>query len=822
MRPLAKTLPLIVASAHAVLLAIWLTRPTSDRQTHLLDGWLFDRLGTLNTFIAVPLTRTQAEDGNYRYRLEVTEFFRTNLTSAESVAFRLEISDEDGPTDRLRSAPVPASELRFESSTGGHLFSAPDGPIRSGNLVEFRRVSFGTNAASGTNAYTLSFRSQAAVRVGLRCNGGAARSPGDFRPDVWPGILSVGLPAQKEDPPGLKRWGFPQGSYSTQSQIPPPIRVEILRRWWGFETPALWWLGFATSSFLLWAACSLLPTRTPRSDWQTGPTRVVAGAFLFSLALSADFALVAPPFQGPDEASHLVSILRWRGTPGQVDEYLRFGHSTHAARLSSRPEQKFTAADLEAPQDWFVFSVSDMDSNVPMRSALATRLWSFAWSLWGDHPVPSMLIGFRIFSAVVVCLMIGVAAGLTGPGFTRPLCIFLLLFAPSLTWFAMTVSNWAFATGLAFVAVGSLVRIAGGNRDGVAGFALGLSMGLALQNSATLITWVSGLSVTLLGIAAWGKTETGRSIIDRKALTLWTSITLSSGLCAMIGTPQHDLLMAKWAAKLGRVSATELPWWLVWWGGLILAGTIGAGVEAFSSWLRLRLLSKSAAEARSPFFQRFRWVPLTAFLGWQLWNLATPTPILPPMKEPLPSWEFQARLGLPSMSVDNWRDTQWRLKEWPYVGRTIAAVAGSFGIGDHDHLTSVLFWSYIGYNDVWLPDALISLLVAIFGLGFLGWLIPQSTVKYGYDPGTVIFWFLGAIVCLGLTAAASAFSEFSPSIHGRYLIPFYVTFLGFCSLGGVRFWERRCASVALPWAIGSTLILIVHHCSLSCIATRYF
>jgi hypothetical protein len=757
------------------------------------------------------------------HRLDLREFSSTNLANAEIISLRFEISDSSTPVGRLKSAPIQVDDLRLISTTGGNQYSAPRKNLHSGDLVELRRVSQGTNAAAGTNAFSLSFRTTEPVSVRLRCNGGAATRPEDFRRETWPGTLAIDVAPHKGDPANLRRWAFPQGSYSVASPVAPLSRCELLRQWWGLPSQSWWWVGFSLSSLLVWGSCFVWQASSAWTNMGSGSRGEAMAIFSLSLALSVDFALITPPLQGPDEPSHLVSILRWRGTPEHVTEFQRFGLRAHAVRLTNRPEQKFATADLDAPLDWFVFSVGNMDSNVPMRSALAARVWAVAWWMFGSATLPKTLMLFRLFSAFTISLFVGIAAALSGPGKGRALSIGLLLLAPSVTWFAMTVSNWAFALGLGVLAVGSLVRITGGRRDAVAGLALGSAMGLALQNSATLIAWVAGLVATLIGLSARRRTgENHGGSSSGESMGFWAAIALSVGASSLVATPEHNALMATWGSKVLRYPLPSDSWWLLWWGGAASAGMLGFGFEWLSNKLTGGGHPKTLVSLPGSLPHWLRWLPLASILLWQGWIAVSPSPQLPPMKEALPSWEFQARLRLPSMGSDNWNDTGWRLTGWSYVARTAAAVFGSFGIGDHDYLTSVLFWSYLGYNDVWLPDSAISVMVGLFVLGLIGWTLPSKRTLPGFDKWTAFCWVLGACCCLVLTASASAFSEFSPSIHGRYLIPFYVTVLGLCSLGAIRHVERWSLDLRKVWLGLVCVVIAVHHYCLGSIAQRYF
>ena len=217
------------------------------------------------------------------------------------------------------------------------------------------------------------------------------------------------------------------------------------------------------------------------------------------------------------------------------------------------------------------------------------------------------------------------------------------------------------------------------------------------------------------------------------------------------------------------------------------------------------------------------WIGCVAVLAYLIMVWLWPCPQLGSLRETVTVWDFPAGTGLarPQLAEVGLNESQPGRGE--YASGAMKSMIGSLGPGDRDFMLSTLFWGCLGYLDTWLPNGAISLLATFFTLGLvpLFWRCARTGNMHRLLQTVMVLAALG--VCLVAYAVASQHAISKPSLHGRYLLLFYLLLLLLCAVGWdhpiSRWQKRRPAMVA---AVAVVTLLGVHLLSFSTVLARYF
>lgn len=158
-----------------------------------------------------------------------------------------------------------------------------------------------------------------------------------------------------------------------------------------------------------------------------------------------------------------------------------------------------------------------------------------------------------------------------------------------------------------------------------------------------------------------------------------------------------------------------------------------------------------------------------------------------------------------------------------YVRSALAAMLGSWGPGDHDYLTSKLFWLAAGSPDTLAPVELASGLTVFFALGLALLFLRVTETRSSRRLILAVGLLLAAGVWLALLAWSARMTPGSAGLQGRHLAGIYLLLLGLGFLGwkGPILILQQRIPVAVPLLLAGA-VLTVHVSASLAVIERYF
>lgn len=807
-----------------------LDRPGRPYRTLALEYWSGDRAGSINPIRCVPLQLSTNAAGRVVQWLPMEDVIAMPWQNGVSVGFVPDIYEMTANGERRLIDGCEVLGTRLVGAGGIAVFEGGPGYVASGRLMELGRVSGSgwVPSDSGTNRWVLEVDCRPGPRVTLRCV-----VVGDVKgwPFKWD---QLGVMCHRAGPQTVQRadWenlAFPQGRLAVGLESANRTRGELLETQWGKRSgtrrphamAVLAGLVFAVGLGLLpWGTSSL---RTSEG-WSWVGLRAGMGGALVFLAVGMGHLMLTPPLHGADEPAHVGSYFRLVGREGSLAWLERFGKEIDFARIWSRPDQKFTADDVGASGKWFN---AMMDTRPRARSAVAARIWEAVSKGQGRWLI---LWELRWWSLYVATLGVGLGMGLVGSGGKFPGSLLPWVLVPSVPWFGMIVSNYPVTlAALALILAGMIRLVRDATWDGWSGSALGIGVGVAMHNSAGNTTLVLAVW-TFLALATRVKSRNGREgripLNRPREAQFWAGLLVTLIATRWLSYPEYDSNSGNWVgsvlARLGIPGLDRMPlaWvWIAAFGGLMLVDVAMRVVAPPRppDGGRLGTVQAAGYALRWP-----RWAAGMVVL-WMVVTALTPAVRLPPLKEATDVWDPLPGMGLPLPWLEDVAKEVPRLGPVDYVVRAISAVATSFGPGDRDYLTSTLFWSYVGDRDAVLPGWVTSGLCLFFAVGLVFWLLHLGRGELPERGGMTLAWAVAMGICLVGPAVAARLSLSQPSLHGRYLIGFYLVLLTLGGMGWETFWETGGTTRRRWMAVGWVgLVITVQTVTHGVILDRYF
>jgi hypothetical protein len=557
------------------------------------------------------------------------------------------------------------------------------------------------------------------------------------------------------------------------------------------------WLWIATGIAVALVILGVLAASpAPEATLRARASQLAGAGFLCTAGLSLLYVVVVPPFQAPDEPSHVLGYALVTDNQKLMDETSRWGWFTHSERLRGHPEARFRPSDMHNPYlvNWHLVSAVGFG-----RSSVTVPLWRHLSAVLKDLPAPRQFLILRLTNAVVFSLAIGASVAMITvfAGGRRPeSAIALLLLVPTLPFFATYVSNYApVVAAYALIASACLILLADGRRAHFAGFPLGLGLALAIASTRSALPMLVLASIVAMTRLVLGSKEKGLL----PATIFWSGIGAGAAALSWFLTDRYSLGimsdLARTAPRVGAAAAFASSHPLV----IAVAAMIAvAGLEKGGHVLRRRW----GAQVR-PIVART--IGPACLIGMVLVianltaSLFLPLPHLTSAAEPS------------SIAVTG------------YVLQTLATAATPFRLMDPDFLLSTTFWGAFGWVDTILPSFMLGLLSVSCAVATLVMLRELSRTK----DVRRFCWLVAMTFAFFATLAVYAAAMFwtAPDLHGRYLIGAYLIAVvtawspALCSDRGASPQSNAGDRVAqAAWLV----LGVGHAAALVTIVTRYF
>ena len=802
-------LALVAGGIYCAVLALALVLPTGSGYTRPIDHWSPDnpRFLSAHTRVgSVPLPATPKPGGGYEYRLNLVETGPFPLGGLRSVGFKFDVLEPHSAPNAGIPTEAKIMSAQLLSRGGSVEFRGSVGTLETEQILQLSSPGWKLEGAVASTNWELSISTAVPVELRLRCHITSAAEVSTLSTNVGAFAVILG---------DGKRFAYPHGVFvydGDSNGESTTRRVDMLAWAWAWDSPerVFRWLGVSFLAFLL--AFAVLPIGFDPLEG-IRPARIAIGTASLFFAFGLGQLVLTPPFFGTDEASHFFSYHRWMGDTKTTDAALVEGRRLHSARMLLRPEQKLAHYDQEHPWWWFIDNPLTIDTRPAARSATTARLWESSRHWFVARTPLSMLFRLRLMSLLTFCLGAGLAAATLASTVPRdewsPWLGWTPFLVPSLPYFAMNYSNYpTLFGGFAVLAAAMASSLATPVRSWWVGGIIGLAAGFVFHTSQSAFPAVVFIFAGLFALAT-GRLFRPEEVESPKTPSVGFWMFLGAGLLAarLLNTPEFDaeagLRLANARDRLQGLT------WLTYPVGAIAVCLGGCLLETMAIWLRGRW---------SIFLGR-----TMGYLGFGMaavvvvgvaWNSIGRVPHLEPLNEVIPSWEYvpNQRNVLPLYTAQRLPDVSPRVREYDLAAAR--AVFGSFGMGEHDFMASRLFWIVGGYLDCEAPEFWISILSTLFAGGFavLAWGIGRH--RDGERIWILAGLLLGLAAYLALVATASVTAFSKPSLHGRYLIGFYLCFLTLGFSGFRRFLAVKSASRPVLVAALAVGIPVAHQLTL--------
>ena len=761
----AAFVPLAAVTALIVVAAAALARPTPNESSISMslrrDGWQ----DVLFRMTALPL---QIDSGN-GFELDFDAADVGVAMRSDRLEFALATQGVPARVERA-SVTVADTTCRFEAAAGA--------VIDDESYLSLRRV--GTCAApEGPRPGRL--------ELNVTTQDPAALAIWALLPPVAPVRTpeSLLVMASPSGPPLGHTWA--RGRYIVERPGRGPSQAALLTFLWNTPLPGAWfWTALAMLALVLVAGTALL-TLTG-----TGLLRCIGGA-LAGAAMAGAYAVLSPPLHAPDETNYLQTFAILAERPDLDPQIESWSLRNHFERLRSRSDQRFRGADREqpSPERWTTPGeiIDDLGSVMEHRSPAVSHYWSLAGRFLGTWPAARTLLALRLLNAAAFGLAMGMACALVAVPAGRGLAAYpaILLSIPTLAFFAMHVSNHALLVCSSIVAAGVLTRVVlTAQITAAAGAALGFAAGLALITSRSAppmaVVWLALIAVRVMPSGA----RPARSRADTVAF--WGSTMAPVALLLLATTLPYLRQVEGYLSVLG-LAAPLTPIRLS--VAAIVLAAAGAAVE-----LALAPALRAAMDRRPSLFRGAALLSGAALTVGLIAAIAAPRLMaIAPLRELSP--------GAPPTPA-------------AYIAEMWRASLGVFGGYPPDFLLVGSLWGGFGWLDTLPPLWLITGLSALLGI-LLTWGLGRAVVTRQAARAAVVVALLTALAAT-LTIYAALTAIAGQSLHGRYLLAWYLALVALAAAVVVEAAGRR------PWAIGAvwSVCAFVHAVCVWTMLDRYF
>ena len=497
--------------------------------------------------------------------------------------------------------------------------------------------------------------------------------------------------------------------------------------------------------------------------------RAAIGTGLVAGGLALAYQVIVPPFQAPDEPTHLWGYARLTGDTALEADIEPLIKRTHFTRLRFWRFERFRPFDTTRPSDvgWLDTAIqeSHRSGTFPtlariVRAAVPSGSGATTLRIW--RRVAVVIFGLAFFVAALVFR--------GGPG------VLPLLIVPALPYLTVALSNYSLLNA-AFVVMAAAVVLLAVDEDASprAGVALGLASAVALATARS----AAAAFPLLLACAAARFILPPSAPASRRGWIFWAGLAASVPLFVVLANGPY----LNYLAELAHAST------LATYGVLTL---VFAALTALAMVDRRRQADSIDADRRAGGLLRAGcWVAAAIICAG----------IIASMFVTLPAVRF---LGVGAPTAPG-----------AYVLEVLKSAVFPFRVAQQDYMLSTTFWGSFGWMNLPLPDAVLGLLSSLTGLALTAQLVfcarRGSRRDCSWAIAILAGTFASLLVCAGLAVAAQA------DVHGRYTMGLYLPVLLYAFSGPAARTVPRGVTLAVPLVAAA-----VQAYALFFLAARYF
>ena len=684
--------------------------------------------------VALPLAREDAGQGVVRYAVNLQTSAAEQIACAELLGIELYSSSDQLEIIRARlTIGGPGRTIAYSSSQSHRM--------PGGGYLELAKEDIAANVPTGDQMGKMEIWAKGVndLSVFLQLAEDRPVSP----------LLWTNLQEPLDDCHTGSVWGWQQ--YDNK-QLPKFSHAQLLAHMWGWGvggSPAVYALCAAAGVFwLLGVMCMVYPMFAGAKIAAMLPA---LGCGLLTISIVIVFAVITPPFHGPDEADHFLTYATIAGKAGLADDALSLANAGHFERIKRRPEEKFTSINVERSRKdpWAHYIQIDLLN----RSPLAAIVWKFASCLVSQIKVGTTLLVLRLISGsfVAACLTIAltIASYALRSKTIAPWLAAPFVMIPSVGYFSVMISNYPLLIGgycMQFVACGMLwADFPTGkmqNRSSIsAGILAGAGLGIAFCAAANAVAAMAFWIMILAGYFLATQINSGDTETPWKSIRCLCGSLLASfySVCFVVAlaSPQNSFIPVE--------VITHVP--LMKGNGIVaeILLSVAFGVT---------ILASSFFGAKSG-----------QYLKGKQWIMKCHLALIV-----LFVWLVAMAVSPRNTAVSN---VNCSFSERPPLATYVHEVCGAFIAGffpgqPDEHVVSY-FWRSLGWHDCRLPYWIMDVLRLAVGFGLLLFL-TLSLQKHSF-PSRATF-ALGSVLALVtcLIVIAAMYYTFGINVNGRYII----------------------------------------------------
>lgn len=577
-------------------------------------------------------------------------------------------------------------------------------------------------------------------------------------------------------------------------------RLALLNYLWQFPRRSTFIpLALAVAWLLMVGGALAYPWReVPCWTW-TLALRCGAAAAALAAALALLYVVLVPPLHAPDEPDHLLSYAKATSAEGLEQEAQAWARRGHFERIKFHSDEAFRPGDVDHPLD-VAWGAHVFAEDVEARSPTTFAIWSRLAPRLSDAHVSRVLLTNRLINACLFALAAGLAALLFArllDGPYRQVAVVPIFLLPTLPFFAMQMSEFGVLTSVYVLLAACLtVLFLDSPRTHFVGLPLGIACALAVTSGRSAGPMAAVVGMALAGrVLVGSRAEAGHGVLGPTAI-FWGGFAAGASTFYVVTNERTRTYLANTAETYA----------IDWMRPVLVI------LDHPVTWLLVTVAACAAIEVGLLVVRRrvaWRW-PGRA-LAWMAYGLAVA--VLAGLLASL----FVAYPSLSPFPADA------RPNAMDYIAQVLSVMATSLRLSSPDHLLVVSAWIGFGWIDTLPPAWLATFLVVGSGLAGTAYLLYLAKMGDGRRAALVGLLGLGALAAL-VVYAVSSLAMFR-NVHGRYLIGWYLTWLG-VAWG----WLSQLPSVrrpAVPACVPRTALVLttcgaVHAWCLIVILQRYF
>jgi hypothetical protein len=384
----------------------------------------------------IPLKLEEWDGEKLRSFVEMETETARVLLASKTIGFQM-LADQ-------KTATILYAEMVFSEKTSKKTtakYTAKKGAlIQDNRRLDFHRdLQCSSNIGSDSQIVTIRIHSQGSPSLALK---------GQFAVNKPPSTI---LWLRQASDQGVSGFASPLGWRDPEQYSERFSKAQLLAHMWGFSIHGDRYIySLLILAAVVWLGGIFALTSGTFTDgvYANGITLAIGTVCLFA-STGLVYLTISPPFQGPDEADHFLTYTRLNNLPALADNALAIANGGHFERIKFKTDEKFSAADVNAPmvESW----ARHIDPNNPNRSPLAKWVWVRTTKLVDPIHAGTALLCLRVLNILFVSACIGFSIAVAAwclKGNGQPIFMIApILLTPSICYFSTVFSNYPFLIG---------------------------------------------------------------------------------------------------------------------------------------------------------------------------------------------------------------------------------------------------------------------------------------------------------------------------------------------------------------------------------------